>query len=114
MTLGELLKTLPPEKEIDITYYWLPAHSYRYDEVTGAWEYWDGEYWVQPFFAEAVDDPDFDPNDPEIDDEYSFAGTVAEYYDCFVKSYGDFQLEEEVAIKGDGQYEIRRYRYGSA
>lgn len=107
MTVETLLATWPKEKELTINHMWLPAHHYVWNEKNENWEYWDGDCWVSPFGNEQNGDPDFDPNELELDEEYSFQGTVDE----FDRDGLGWLLSEEVYQLHNGVYEVRRKAY---
>ena len=104
MKVKELLATLQPNAEISIDFYWLPAHQYSKDPESGEWVYRDGNTWVAPVALQMHDD---DPNEPELDEEYSFKGPAGEFTGM-VEGYGDWLLEEDVQMVSDGKYEIRK------
>ena len=107
MRLADLVKDLPPDKIITVRYLWAPEHTYVLND--GEWAYEDGGEWHAPTDVnrpENLADPNFNPNDPFLDEEYSHHGTVAELYEK-AEDY-DFILEEDATQIADGVYEILR------
>ena len=100
---------LPEDKVIDVKYLWAPEHEYVKDE-DGEWVYKDGGQWIASTDVnrpEDLEDPDYDPNKPTLDEEYSYHGTVAGLYEK-AKDY-EFLLFDEATQTADGEFEILRH-----
>ena len=87
-TMRDLLQDVPMNTEIEVIFLWEPLERYT---VETDWEF-DEET------GEDVQVTRKTPNFPEIDAEYSFRGTVEEFFQRN-QDYDDFMLDAEGAVK---------------
>lgn len=107
MTLGELIKDCPKNITITVDYLIFPEYGYDQDD-DGEW-FWEDEdggriYDADVNCEENLEDPDYDPNDPDVIYEYCFCGTIHE-----LESWAEnWILDEEAVEVGERKYEIRK------